>query len=160
MGVVGLGLSWVSVGVAMSVGVLDRGKGVSARVIFPAERVIASPILEQSLSLCSLEEAKDDGDIITRLLSRLLCGAKATVRFVGISGAFRGGGARLGVDGFSCCLRRISSNSTPVTATFVVILLRLLVLLWLRGTKACSRPVLVDAGLYPQSYHVPLHGQD
>ena len=139
MGVVGLGLSWVSVGFVMGVGVLDRGKGVSARVIFPAERVIASPILEQSLSLCSLEEAKDDGDIITRLLSRLLRGAKATVRFVGVAGAFRGGGARLGFDGFSCCLRRILSNSAPITATFVVILLLLLVSLWLRCTRARSR---------------------
>ena len=64
----GLGLLRVSVGVVMGVGVLDMGKGVSARVIFPAERVIASPILEQSLSLCSLEEAKDGEYVIVRLL--------------------------------------------------------------------------------------------
>ena len=53
---------------------------------------------QQSLSLCSLEEAKDDEDVTIRLLRSLLRGAKATVRFVG---AFRGGGPRLGVDGFS-----------------------------------------------------------
>ena len=68
MRVVELGLSRVSVGFVMGVGVSDRGKGVSARVIFPAERVIASLILEQSLSLCSLEDAKDEEDVITRLL--------------------------------------------------------------------------------------------
>ena len=51
MGIVGLGLSWVSVGFAMGVGVLDRGKGVSARVIFPAGRVLASPIGAVTLAL-------------------------------------------------------------------------------------------------------------
>ena len=64
----GLGLSRVSVGVILGVGILERGKGASSRVIFPFERVIASPMLEQSLSLCSLEEARDEEDVIIRLL--------------------------------------------------------------------------------------------
>ena len=47
VGVVGLGLSRMSVGVVLGVGVLDRGKVVSTRVIFPVKRVISSPILEK-----------------------------------------------------------------------------------------------------------------
>ena len=84
--------------VVLGVGVLDRGKGVYASVIFPAKRVIASPILEQLLSLCSLEEAKDEEDVIIRLLWCLLRGATATVRFVGVA-ELLGGVTRLEVDG-------------------------------------------------------------